>query len=185
MFSIASLLGNHPPLLLTLGYTQGVQVWMIPYNGEAQEVFSLKHGQVKCLRLLPTPEASDHPDNFAHCRPLVVTVDSAGPGPPFSAASFTSLKTGEVVHNIKFNSEIEGVMANRRVVVVSFVEKLAAFDACDLTAKFTVTTCYPSPGVDKNPIALGSRWLAFADQRFVGIHRYLVHTLLKQHFLLF
>ena len=156
---------------------------MIPYNGEAQEVFSLKHGQVKCLRLLPTPEASDHPDNFAHCRPLVVTVDSAGPGPAFSAASFTSLKTGEVVHNIKFNSEIEGEMANRRVVVVSFVEKLAAFDACDLTAKFTVTTCYPSPGVDKNPIALGSRWLAFADQRFVGIHRCsLAHTLLKHFF---
>ena len=77
----------------------------------------------------------------------------------------------QVVHNIKFNSEIESVAANRRIVVVSFLEKLAAFDACDLTAKFTVTTCYPSPGIDKNPIALGNRWLAFADQRFVGIHR--------------
>ena len=84
-------------MLLTLGYTQGVQVWMIPYNGEAQEVFSLKHGQIKSLRLLPTPEnVFGTPDNFAHCRPLAVTVDSAGPGPAFSAASFTSLKTGEV-----------------------------------------------------------------------------------------
>ena len=70
---------------------------MIPYNGEAQEVFSLKHGQIKSLRLLPTPEnVFGTPDNFAHCRPLAVTVDSAGPGPAFSAASFTSLKTGEV-----------------------------------------------------------------------------------------
>ena len=84
-------------MLLTLGYTQGVQVWMIPYNGEAQEVFSLKHGQIKSLRLLPTPEnVFGTPDNFAHCRPLAVTVDSAGPGPAFSAASFTSLKTGDV-----------------------------------------------------------------------------------------
>ena len=87
-------------MLLTLGYTQGVQVWMIPYNGEAQEVFSLKHGQIKSLRLLPTPEnVFGTPDNFAHCRPLAVTVDSAGPGPAFSAASFTSLKTGEVQKN--------------------------------------------------------------------------------------
>ena len=92
-------------MLLTLGYTQGVQVWMIPYNGEAQEVFSLKHGQIKSLRLLPTPEnVFGTPDNFAHCRPLAVTVDSAGPGPAFSAASFTSLKTGEVQKNTLFKT---------------------------------------------------------------------------------
>ena len=164
--------GNHPPLLLTLGYTQGVQIWMIPYNGEAQEVFAQKHGQIKALRLLQTPEnVYGSPDNFAHCRPLVVTVDSTGPGPAFSAASFSSLKSGEVVHNIKFHSEIADVVANRRIVVVSFREKLAAFDACNLEARFTITTCYPSPGVHVNPIALGDRWLAYADQRYVGIHR--------------
>lgn len=28
------------PLLLTLGYGAGVQVWLIPPNGEAQEVLS-------------------------------------------------------------------------------------------------------------------------------------------------
>ena len=37
---------------------------------------------------------------------------------------------------------------------------------------FTVTTCYPSPGVHINPIALGERWLAYADQQFVAIHRF-------------
>ena len=92
---------------MTLGYTQGVQVWMIPYNGEAQEVFSLKHGQIKCLRLLPTPElgagSTSGPDNFAHCRPLAVTVDSAGPGPAFSAASFSSLKVSVILcHRLSF-----------------------------------------------------------------------------------
>ena len=164
--------GNHPPLLLLLGYSQGVQIWMIPINGEAQELFALKHGQIKALRILQTPEnVYGSPDNFAHCRPLLVMVDSTGPGPAFSAASFSSLKTGEVVHNIKFNSEIADVVANRRIVVVSFREKLAAFDACNLEARFTITTCYPSPGVHVNPIALGDRWLAYADQRLVGIHR--------------
>ena len=44
------LLGHHPPLLLVLGYTQGVQVWLIPVTGEAQEVLSWKSGTVKTLR---------------------------------------------------------------------------------------------------------------------------------------
>jgi hypothetical protein len=90
--------GNYPPLLLVLGYTQGIQVWLIPASGEAQEVLSWKYGQVKSLKVLPTPEnAYGSPDNFAHCRPLIVMVDSTGPGTPFSSASFTSLKSGEVV----------------------------------------------------------------------------------------
>jgi hypothetical protein len=90
--------GNYPPLLLVLGYTQGIQVWLIPASGEAQEVLSWKYGQVKSLKVLPTPEnVYGSPDNFAHCRPLIVMVDSTGPGTPFSSASFTSLKSGEVV----------------------------------------------------------------------------------------
>ena len=61
------------------------------------------------------------------------------------------------MHNIKFNSEIADIAVNRRVVVVSFVEKLAVFDACNLEARFTITSCYPSPGVHGNPISLGDR----------------------------
>ena len=107
-------LGNFPPLLLTLGYTQGVQVWLIPMTGEAQEVLTWKQGQVKTLKILPSPQnCFGSPDNFAHCRPLTVMVDSTGPGMSFSSAAFTSLKSGEVVHNIKFNSEIADVLANR------------------------------------------------------------------------
>lgn len=170
---LAEINGNYPPLLLTLGYTQGVQVWIIPMTGEAQEVLAWRQGQVKTLKILPSPENcfGSPPDNFAHCRPLVVLVDSTGPGSAFTSASFISLKSGEVVHNIKFNSEVADVLANRRVVLMTFREKLAAFDACNLEPKFTVTTCYPSPGVHVNPIALGERWLAYADQQFVAIHR--------------
>lgn len=137
-------------------------------SGEAQEVLAWRQGQVKTLKILPSPESCfGSPDNFAHCRPLAVMVDSTG----FTSGSFISLKSGEVVHNIKFNSEVADIVANRRVVIMSFREKLAAFDACNLEPKFTVTTCYPSPGVDVNPIALGDRWLAYADQHFVAIHR--------------
>ena len=77
------------------------------------------------------------------------------------------------MHNIKFNSEVADIMANRRVVMMAFREKLAAFDASNLEPRFTVTTCYPSNGgVHANPIALGDRWLAYADQHYVPIHRW-------------
>eukprot|EP00095_Tigriopus_kingsejongensis_P005566 maker-scaffold12_size759060-snap-gene-2.15 protein:Tk05566 transcript:maker-scaffold12_size759060-snap-gene-2.15-mRNA-1 annotation:"breast carcinoma-amplified sequence 3-like protein" len=164
--------GNAPPLLLILGYTQGVQIWLVPFNGEAKEVLSWKQGSVKTLRVLSHPENSfGSPDNFAHCRPLIAMADSTGPGTAFSSASFLSLKTGEQVHNIKFNSEIADITANRRVLVISFREKFAVFDACSLDARFTITSCYPSPGVHSNPISLGDRWLAYADQKLVPIHR--------------
>lgn len=155
--------------MLVLGYTQGVQVWSIPMTGEAQEVLAWRQGQVKTLKVLSSPEnCFGSPDNFGHCRPLVVMVDGS---PSFTSASFISLKSGEVVHNIKFNSEVDHIVANRRVVIVAFREKLVAFDACNLEPRFTVTTCYPSPGVHVNPISLGDRWLAYADQQFVAIHR--------------
>ena len=40
--------GSSLPVLLVLGYTQGVQVWLIPGSGEAKLVLSRFHGQV-CL----------------------------------------------------------------------------------------------------------------------------------------
>ena len=30
---------------------------------------------------------------------------------------------------------------------------------------FFLSACYPAPGQDPNPIALGSRWLAYADRK--------------------
>lgn len=38
------------PLLLVLGYGTGVQVWLIPPSGEAQEVLSWRQGTVRVLR---------------------------------------------------------------------------------------------------------------------------------------
>lgn len=37
--------------------------------------------------------------------------------------------------------------------------------------RFHISFCYPSPGVDPNPISLGDRWMAYADQRMLPIHR--------------
>lgn len=92
------------PLLLILGYGSGVQVWLIPPTGDAQEVLSWRQGTVRVLRILPTPQ---HGDCFASKRPLIALCDSAGPGPSFCALSFISIRGGEQVCNLMFCEILE------------------------------------------------------------------------------
>lgn len=55
--------------------------------------------------------------------------------------------------------------------MVSFAEKIAIFDARTFEDRLTITTCYPSPGLSSNPIALGSRWLAYAEKKLIPSKR--------------
>lgn len=165
---------SSPPLLLLLGYGSGVQVWVIPSNGEAVEVLSWRHGTVRVLKFLPAPfkvGPKIKKDEFASKRPLIALCDSTTPGPQYCALSFISLKTNEQVKLIKFKNPILDVLANRRSVVVSFTEKIAVFDAFTLEDRLTVTTCYLSPGINANPVALGTRWIAYAENKLLPIHR--------------
>ncbi|XP_066246460.1 breast carcinoma-amplified sequence 3 homolog [Euwallacea similis] len=161
-------------LILVLGYTTGIQVWAVPANGEAVELFSWRHGSVKVLRILPAPYevGSKKRDQFDSKRPLMALVDVGmhGSSSAFSL-NFYSLKSGEQVKQIKFKTPILDVVANRRSVVATFSEKLAVFDAFTLEDKLSVTTCYLSPGVQANPVALGPRWLAFAEKKLIASRR--------------
>ena len=51
----ADMTGGVMPLLLVLGYNNGIQIWLIPASGEAKLVMSRFHGQVRrqsyCLSL--------------------------------------------------------------------------------------------------------------------------------------
>ncbi|OPJ78485.1 breast carcinoma-amplified sequence 3 [Patagioenas fasciata monilis] len=131
--------GNEPPLLLMIGYSDGMQVWSIPISGEAQELFSVRHGPVRAARILPAPQISAQKcDNFAEKRPLLGVCKSIG---------------------------------SSGILVVVLQEKIAAFDSCTFTKKFFVTSCYPCPGPNMNPIALGSRWLAYAENKLIRCHQ--------------
>ncbi|KOX73985.1 Breast carcinoma-amplified sequence 3 like protein [Melipona quadrifasciata] len=163
---------NTPPLLLVLGYTTGVQVWLIAATGEATEVLSWRQGIVRTLRILPNPKTDDeHADLFELKRPMVAICDSAGPGPQFCNISFISLKTGEQAKSIKFKNPVCDILANKRSIVVTFLEKIAVFDARTLEDVLTVTTCYASPGPNPNPVALGTRWLAYSEKKLLPAKR--------------
>ncbi|XP_032594821.1 breast carcinoma-amplified sequence 3 homolog isoform X2 [Drosophila grimshawi] len=89
----------------------------------------------------------------------------------FSAVNFMSLKTGAQVKTIKFKNAVLDIQANRSAVVISFHERLAVFDARTLEDRLTITTCFPSPGINPNPIALGPRWLAYAEHKLLQSKR--------------
>lgn len=187
--------GIAPPLLLILGYATGIQVWIIPANGEAIEVLSWRHGSVKCMRVLPTPTSGDGEsatepnDQFLLKRPLIALCDSASSGVgigsggglsggvggnqagQYCSINFISLKDGENVKSIKFKNPIVDILANRSSVVVTFQERIAIFDARTLEDRLTVTTCHPSPGLNPNPVALGPRWIAYAEKKLMASKR--------------
>ncbi|XP_074025955.1 breast carcinoma-amplified sequence 3 homolog isoform X2 [Leptinotarsa decemlineata] len=156
-----------PAVILALGYTTGVQVWAIPSNGEATEILGWRHGYVRLLRFIVTPSVSDlnKRDVFASKRPLVAICECMTTDSPYNSLNFMSLKTGDQVKAIKFGSPILDVFSNSRSVVVTFHEKVAVFDAFTLEDRLIVTSCYISPGLQPNPVALGARWLAYAEKR--------------------
>lgn len=163
---------NTPPLLLVLGYTTGVQVWLIAATGEGTEVLSWRQSVVRTLRILPNPKTDDeHVDLFELKRPMVAICDSAGPGPQFCNISFISLKTGEQAKSIKFKNPVCDILVNKRSIVVTFLEKIAVFDARTLEDVLTVTTCYASPGPNPNPVTLGTRWLAYSEKKLLPAKR--------------
>ncbi|XP_048741854.2 BCAS3 microtubule associated cell migration factor-like isoform X2 [Ostrea edulis] len=161
------------PLLLILGYGNGVQVWNIATNGEAQEILSLRQGPIRIFKVLPSPtQVFEDCDQFHYKRPLAVLCDSTSAGQPYCSVKFVSLRTGDEVHNVSFKTHpVLNIECNKRVIVVAFQEKLSVFDACSLRQLFWVMNCFPNTGPNINPIALGTRWLAYADKRLVPMHQ--------------
>ncbi|XP_043859166.1 BCAS3 microtubule associated cell migration factor [Dromiciops gliroides] len=161
---------THPVSELSEDFSE---IFMI--SGEAQELFSVRHGPVRAARILPAPQFdSQKCDNFAEKRPLLgvcKSIGSSGTSPPYCCVDLHSLRTGEMVKSIQFKTPIYDLHCNKRILVVVLQEKIAAFDSCTFTKKFFVTSCYPCPGPNMNPIALGNRWLAYAENKLIRCHQ--------------
>ncbi|PIK54612.1 putative breast carcinoma-amplified sequence 3 [Apostichopus japonicus] len=59
---------------------------------------------------------------------------------------------------------------NERLFIVALREKVAAFDTTTFESKFCITTCYVAEPPNINPLALGTRWLAYADRNLIQSH---------------
>lgn len=165
--------GCAPPLILTLGYSTGIQMWAIPGTGEAVEILSWRHGgPIQCLKILPTPlldsaadQAERITDAYSHKRTLMAIAEQN------IIAKFISLRDGDMVKCIEFKHPIVDILANRTAIVITFQDRIAVFDARNFDERCTVTTCYPSPGLIPNPVALGARWMAYSELRLLPTKR--------------
>jgi hypothetical protein len=83
--------------------------------------------------------------------------------------SVVNLANGETVREIIYNGEILELKSNASLLIVNSWSRIDAFDLSTYEHRFTVTTCFSqvskSTGRLINPIALGHRWLAFADTK--------------------
>ncbi|CDQ76698.1 unnamed protein product [Oncorhynchus mykiss] len=135
---------SDPPLCLMIGYADGMQIWSISLGGEAQELFSVRHGPVRAAHILPAPHISPLMiDGFADKRPLLgvcKSTGSLGTSPPYCCVDLYSLRTGEMVKSIQFKTPIYDLHCNKEILVVALQEKIAAFDSCTFNKKFFVTS---------------------------------------------
>uniref|UniRef100_A0A672KKJ7 BCAS3 microtubule associated cell migration factor n=1 Tax=Sinocyclocheilus grahami TaxID=75366 RepID=A0A672KKJ7_SINGR len=145
-----------------------------PHVWVANECPSLCGSVVNVPLSVPPAAGSLNTDSFAEKRPLLgvcKSTGSLGTSPPYCCVDLYSLRTGEMVKSIQFKTPIYDLHCNKRILVVSLQEKIAAFDSCTFMKKFFVTSCYPCPGPNLNPIALGSRWLAYAENKLIRCHQ--------------
>ncbi|KAK9875808.1 hypothetical protein WA026_009594 [Henosepilachna vigintioctopunctata] len=156
-----------PPLILVLGYNTGIQVWSVSTNGLAAEVVPWRPGKTKVFKILPSPHKVDSncEDVFLSTRPLIALCDVDSATGSCCTLDFVSFKNFKQVKSIKFRNNILDVQANKRSVVVSFLEKIVVLDAFTLRDRCTVTLC---PVISTSPIALGSRWLAYTEKTSIS-----------------
>ncbi|KAI5098949.1 breast carcinoma-amplified sequence 3 [Silurus meridionalis] len=144
-------------------------------TGEAQELFSVRHGPVRAARPLNT-------DSFAEKRPLLGVCKSTGSSGlsacfdgDHHSVSITSVLYKHTLTHSLFCSEGLGLTPTD---ASANDENLPPLEGCNshpaaeshghCYVTLQVFGCYPCPGPNLNPIALGSRWLAYAENKSRG-----------------
>lgn len=160
-----------PMMFLILGYMSGAQIWHVAGNGETQEVLTLKKGPIRNLKFLISPTSTTQNDLFSTKRPLIALTDFSGVDQAFTMLRILSLKYGEEVYNIPYQQPVLDILCNYRVLVVAFLQKLEVLDSRNFKPKFSISNCSLSPGINPNPVALSSRWLAYSDKNLSTTHQ--------------
>uniref|UniRef100_H2ZFF1 BCAS3 WD40 domain-containing protein n=1 Tax=Ciona savignyi TaxID=51511 RepID=H2ZFF1_CIOSA len=151
------------PILLMLGYSNGIQMWNVAINGDADEIFSLRDGPVKTACILPPPSPSGIMDQLQEKRPLMAICLAADSKQMFAQVSIRSLRTGDQVKRLDFPSDVISLHAGPApLLLVALKESVHAFDARSLYPVFILNGCFLAGGLVANPVSLGRRWLAYS-----------------------
>ncbi|CAF0706289.1 unnamed protein product [Brachionus calyciflorus] len=90
-----------------------------------------------------------------------------------NSISFINLFSGECLKEIVYTGCIIDLKSNSDLLCVNSFNRIDVFDLTDFEHRFSIDTCYSqisnSTGKLINPIALGQRWIAFADNKYHGM----------------
>eukprot|EP01133_Synstelium_polycarpum_P003810 gene3810-4392_t len=153
--------------LLNICYNNGFQIWDLDNPEGVKEIFSLREGLTKFVKILPTPAEKETPGSvFYGKRPLLAVVSGDdNPKVTRNMVRIFSLRTTELVNGSKFRSPVFNVIANDKIILVCLKERIVGFDPVTMTKMLSLPT-FPSLS-QTGVIALGSRWLAYTDSQAV------------------
>ncbi|KAI6192472.1 BCAS3 domain-containing protein [Aphelenchoides fujianensis] len=150
--------------VVVVGLARGYQIWMMLENGSCEEVLSERRGALRVAHLLPF-SALKNEEKIADERPIFAIVDNN----PMAAESkafnvnFLSLKTGKIVHTLKFNEQILEVASSDKFLLAISADHIYVCDCATLTERF----CIPvPPSSDPNvpsAYAIADSFLAYRD----------------------
>lgn len=158
---LESVVGPELPVVVTIGYTYGFQIWALLSNGECEELLFVKDGPAVFVKFLPAPKAANKTDDLAPCRPLLAVCDDSGPQ-FYSTVNVVSLKqNGCTVRRLNFTDPVVNVLTSDRALIITFIDKLVVLDPCSLKDRFWVKNC--ASDLNPNSVSLSGSWCAYPD----------------------
>ncbi|KAI6200975.1 hypothetical protein M3Y96_00791800 [Aphelenchoides besseyi] len=152
--------------VVIIGLARGYQIWMMLENGSCEEVLSERRAALRVAHLLPLT-ALDNDEKIVEERPLIAIVENN----PLAAENKTcnvnilSLKSGKVVHSLKFNEQILEVASSEKWLLAISSENIYL---CECTTLNEVCAIPVPPSADPlmSPVyAISGSFLAYRDNR--------------------
>lgn len=149
------------PLLLLLGYETGLQVWDLSDPKAMVEVLSLR-GRPTMLHALVLPPRPSRDDRFATVRPVLAYCEAESS----TVVKFMQLETSDDVGDpLQHADPVVGLHCTQQFFVVATETTISIYSSGTLEKLHELEDCCQrtAHGIAVNPVALGTRWLAYVS----------------------
>ncbi|EFA76669.1 hypothetical protein PPL_09419 [Heterostelium album PN500] len=150
--------------LLNICYNNGFQIWDLDNPDGVKELFSLREGMIRFVKVLKTPAEKEPPNSIYYGkRPLLAVVSGEDNSKVTrNMVRIFSLKTCELFNMSKFQTPVYNVISNEKIFLVVLKERIVGFNPVTMAKVLSLST-FPSAANSFGVVALGPRWLAYTD----------------------